>query len=299
MAETLSNSGFRGSDRAFGSLKIHRLTLMFDVPKILSDDEKSLQFYKLLNNNLFDAQEMKGSELFEYSVKWHDVHISWGRGTASDVGALVRMELEPSTFDWSKISKLLKILSACGSILYSRVSRVDVAVDYPYDLNPHMFYDKFKRKSGLIFGSKGLETQYLGMRSSDVQIRIYDKATEQREKFDIKVGESWWRIEAEVKKTFNVLEIIDNPFKNLFYAEDGGKTIYPTSDYIAVLFWSHAEKVGINQALKVFPQSTRKKFKKKYICDVSDIDLPSEVFNREYEVKWFDIISNLQVYSSC
>lgn len=299
MSETLSNSGFPHSEwNHQGFLSIDKVALIWDVPRILSELEKSKFFYGKLNRIMQDAsRQMKCSELFEFNVQYSDSMCSWGRGLASETGSLFRMEFNPNRIKWAELIPVLRLLGKFTSLLWGRISRIDTAIDYKASLNPLMFHDKFKRKGSIFYGLNGVQTVYLGMRSSDVQIRIYDKSLEQREQFDITGDESWWRVEAEIKSTTNILEEIKNPFENLYYSELNGKTVIPSERYLIKFFWAFAEKYGIDLALKEMPKATRSRFKQN-IIESKSIERPAIVFDREFRAKKQSLESNLVAYAT-
>jgi len=62
-------------------------------------------------------------------------------------------------------------------------TRVDIAIDYAYKLSTLMILDKKRRKEYIVKGvDKRLETMYVGVRSSNMQLCIYDKKQENSDK---------------------------------------------------------------------------------------------------------------------
>lgn len=303
MPETLSNSGFPSSHRDYqGFLSIDKLSLIYDVPRMISDSVDSKNFYRLFDRIISSSSRVFTDMcLYEYHAEWNGVHVFWGRGDADPVGQTIKIEMNPNKVDWEQISTLLRVFGRLDSVLRGRVSRIDVAVDYKCELDPYMFFDTYKRKGGCIWGSNGIETVYLGMRSSDSQIRIYDKAKETRgearDDFDISSDSSWWRVEAEIKKTYDIVQDIENPFLNLCYAKKDEFTVRPTSEYMCKFFWAYAEKHGIDNALKELPKATRYKFRKNIISS-DQIQLPSSVFDEQFPTEWQKLKGLLIAYAA-
>lgn len=62
-------------------------------------------------------------------------------------------------------------------------TRIDIAIDYAYKLSTLMILDKKRRKEYIVKGvDKRLETMYVGARSSNMQLCIYDKKQENSDK---------------------------------------------------------------------------------------------------------------------
>lgn len=99
----------------------------------------------------------------------------------------VRLHWNPNNPD--QHSTALLVLSMMHQ---KRVTRIDYAVDYGQDLSEFIRITSSPRSSVTYLGkSYGLETHYLGAPGSANQIRIYDKAHEQ------KIEGTLWRIEQE------------------------------------------------------------------------------------------------------
>lgn len=88
-----------------------------------------------------------------------------------------RMDFNPNSLktyeiEWLK-EKLIPLLSNTG------FSRIDVAFDTVISLNELLYIERVPKKRNLHIGKDGvLETLYLGVRGSNVVIRIYDKLKE-------------------------------------------------------------------------------------------------------------------------
>lgn len=103
---------------------------------------------------------------------------------------LLRVEINPNNYQ-KPPDCLLKILGMMKNV---RLSRLDIAIDYPGNLGRYTFTTDTGKK-GCYFTSKSglVETVYLGSSTSPMKYRIYDKAKEQKIK-----DATWWRIEAQM-----------------------------------------------------------------------------------------------------
>jgi hypothetical protein len=294
----LLTAGYSTQNGSFcPSLSLDKIVFIWDVPPFLSGKKKNLTFHRLLNRVMSPCQREYDKGIYEFSVKINDVFCSWGRTEHDPKGSTFRMEFNPNNVVWGTISPILKVLRLGTSLLWGRITRIDIAVDYRMDLNPLAFYDDRKMKSHGYWGVNGWQTLYLGSSSSDVQIRIYDKALEQKESFDIGADSSWWRVEAQDRRSDNILSERKNPFENLRVVKFKDKILLPVNDYKVLLFQAYADKHGFDNALKIMPKETRRIFKKKYIVDADSFELPKETFERSYKTSFLNLTSSLDAYS--
>jgi hypothetical protein len=294
----LLTAGYSTQNGSFcPSLSLDKIVFIWDVPPFLSGKKKNLTFHRLLNRVMSPCQREYDKGIYEFSVKINDVFCSWGRTEHDPKGSTFRMEFNPNNVAWGTISPILKVLRLGTSLLWGRITRIDIAVDYRMDLNPLAFYDDRKMKSHGYWGVNGWQTLYLGSSSSDVQIRIYDKALEQKESFDIGADSSWWRVEAQDRRSDNILSERKNPFENLRVVKFKDKILLPVNDYKVLLFQAYADKHGFDNALKIMPKETRRIFKKKYIVDADSFELPKETFERSYKTSFLNLTSSLDAYS--
>lgn len=112
-----------------------------------------------------------------------------------------RLEFNPNKADWKLVHNIIK------RVKYPKLTRLDIAVDYRgIDLSKYKIDMLTSRTQEFFYSRSGrLETQYIGSRSSDNFVRIYDKAKEQNkhlrkeEEEEIKIDYDWWRVEAVIK----------------------------------------------------------------------------------------------------
>jgi hypothetical protein len=127
----------------------------------------------------------------------------------------IRLEFNPNRYKTKSGERALMSILRC--ITDPETSRVDTAIDfYGEDFALYQFHDFKNRKKQVIYSRSGRpETIYLGARSSDEQIRIYDKGVEQ------KIGHQalWWRVESQVRKE-KARAIEYNPFEKVLATKE-------------------------------------------------------------------------------
>lgn len=233
----------------------------------------------------------------------------------------VRLEYNPNKSDLRKISALLECFKEyfdLPSNEFIKVSRLDIAIDYPYNLNPTLIYARGLRKGFLAYGPNGIQTVYFGSRQSACYFRIYDKKEEllhndkvswsryERLKLEYDFLESMakgsgnepvkpaslnlslhlWRVELEYKEPFFLgvsPEKIWHQFDRLNFFFGGKKT----GDWKLDLILFVASQFQIKGVLSMLPKNTRSRYYEK-LCSFLDrsIDRPSDVFNRQFPAVW-------------
>jgi len=105
----------------------------------------------------------------------------------------IRVDFNPSNMKYPE--EMHKIISC---MKYVKTTRVDVAIDVKgINLNDYTVIDELSRKYNIWYSGTGdIETYYIGAPSSDLRIRIYDKAKE--------MGQpgKWWRFESQWRGEF-------------------------------------------------------------------------------------------------
>lgn len=194
----------------------------------------------------------------------------------SDFG--IRLEFNPAKSDIAQIAPLLRFL--CDTYAQDnpdirfdelwKVTRFDVAVDYPERLNPALFAILRKRKNGNIGGSEGMETAYFGSRRTFFYWRVYDKKKQYMEEQKINYqGANLWRIELECKKPFSIGEdshFVCQQFRELDYFYG-----FATGDWKLDMLLHYGKCFGIQNALKSVPVATRYRYQEM----VSKLDFES------------------------
>lgn len=125
----------------------------------------------------------------------------------------IRLEFNPNKI---RITNMLEkeYLNLLSYIVEPKVTRKDLAIDLKgIDINDFTILDLGGRKRvEYKTSSMVLETLYFGSRTSDEQVRIYNKAKEQG--IDKNLGIKWWRIEAQLRKEKAEMRGI-NPFSKI------------------------------------------------------------------------------------
>ncbi len=206
-----------------------------------------------------------GGSLYKHSVKWcSDYFIQWE--CSQNKVETIRIEFNPNKADLQPLAAFFSVFKS-HSLNFARITRLDVAIDYGMYINPLCWLVKNTPYSSRFEYNSMLKTRYFGSRSSDIQIRIYDKAFELKEHgivdFDLK---DFWRVEAQVKaiqgETFNLLDVAKvknfNPFERLeFYDPYGGDY---SGQGIFSLFVETALAKDISYALTQLAKNTKRKY---------------------------------------
>lgn len=190
-----------------------------------------------------------------------------------------RIEFNPNKINWAVFKVFLgKIIGYFPSVELKdmiKFNRLDIAIDYPMDVNPNLVTVSGSRKGFVASGSRGIESVYFGHRSSDYFMRIYNKKLELKQKQKtIYEGEHLWRFELEMKKDFHIeqsLDFIYQYFDKLqVYKADSTLKDFEysssckTGDWVLdlILYKSNSEGFSLNTVLKEIPERTRVRYKK-------------------------------------
>lgn len=109
-------------------------------------------------------------------------------------------------------------MQVIGLMYDAHLTRVDVAFDvHDVDMKRWRWIDSKGRPYNVYYSGSGeVETWYVGGKESEVKIRIYDKAKEQKIKDKV-----WWRVEVQLRKESATMLGIHkgdadiNPFKHV------------------------------------------------------------------------------------
>lgn len=200
-----------------------------------------------------------------------------------------RLEWNPNFSDISILNPILSGL--CRSNLYStfiRVSRLDIAIDYPFKILPELVHCNSMRKGFLAYGSQGTETLYFGSRASKYMFRIYDKATQLREVKGHDVQGDLWRVELEIKDPFSIFDTplakFGKVFDRLSFYSDG----ISSGDWCLDLILKNAMNYGLDNTLNSLPSTTKKRYKKLIQAKASNFNLetPGSVYRGQFLGKY-------------
>ncbi|MDD5697413.1 MAG: hypothetical protein PHH77_02295 [Victivallaceae bacterium] len=218
----------------------------------------------------------------------------------SDYGA--RLEWNPAKDDLSSCAGFFGYFVAnyCNPEInfdeLFKISRLDIAVDYPELLNPCLF-SSTARRGNQHFGPAGIETLYLGTRRSTFQFRIYDKKAELlREHNTEYCGSCLWRVELESRPGINIGEDMN------FYSDVFARLKYfygkMTGDYKYDWFLNFAKQYGIQSALKSIPNvNTRKSYASMFEnLDFYSLKHPCKIVGWQFLKLWREFYDKLKAY---
>lgn len=180
-------------------LTVDRLTLVGN--KI----DSKLQ--KVISSSLL----LKGRTRAKHPYDWQFELVGGG---LLQVGSLknqsdIRLDFNPNSLETEEHKSMIKeLISTMKNV---RITRVDPALDLRgIDINDYTIIDSLSRKYEKIHTGTGrVETHYVGARTSNFRIRIYDKALEQGQEGD------WWRIEAQLRREYAENYSLFNPFEHI------------------------------------------------------------------------------------
>lgn len=180
-------------------------------------------------------------------------------------------------------------------------SRLDLAIDLNVNLSEYFIYSDVATKTTVHSGLTGqMETKYIGTRSSDKFIRIYNKKQEVNDKQDFKDdfflsevdqkfydGQHWWRVEVELKRSRT--DDWKHSFDQLHLVKPNWKNIEKNTDRAMVFMLLNDNTEWANLEYR-----TRKKYKK-MISEISDVDL-NEVLKEVVRVYEKDLQDELNYW---
>lgn len=173
--------------------------------KVVSIDKLSIvgedagTFETTVNDSSFDFIVGHSLAKFPYRRNFKCADGSYiNYGTDLESVMPIKYEFNPNIIVASKenIHKR-NVVRILRTMKYPKITRFDLAIDLKgIDLSRFDIRDKNSRKFNIYYDASGrMETLYIGARTSDLRIRIYDKAREQKDES----GEQWWRIEAQLR----------------------------------------------------------------------------------------------------
>lgn len=103
----------------------------------------------------------------------------------------LRYEFNPNNSDYEQLH-----MAVIGLMKDMHYTRVDVAFDVmDVDMKKWKWIDSKARPFRVFYSGLGeVETWYIGGKDSEIQIRVYNKAKEQKKK-----GVTWWRVEVQFR----------------------------------------------------------------------------------------------------
>lgn len=166
-----------------------------------------------------------------------------------------------------------------------KISRIDVAVDYPVELNPCFILADKMITSFLAMQNKGIQTVYFGTRASKNYFRIYNKRAELLKKQNIAINNPLWRIELEHKEPFLIHE---KPIRlyDIFKRIKLFSTVQKTGDFNFDNFLFKVQHLGLKAVLGEAPRATAYRYKERIENFKLNIEHPSEVFRLSALKPW-------------
>lgn len=182
-------------------------------------------------------------------------------------------------------------------------SRLDLAIDLNANLSEYFIYSDVATKTTVHSGLTGqMETKYIGTRTSDKFIRIYNKKQEvnDKQKFEddddfflsevdqnFYEGQHWWRVEVELKRSRT--DDWKHSFDQLHLVKPNWKNIEKNTDRAMVFMLLNDDTEWANLEYR-----TRKKYKK-MISEIADVDL-NEVLKEVIRVYEKDLQDELNYW---
>lgn len=174
----------------------------------------------------------------------------------------IRIEYNPNKADLSVLKNFFSYFPCRSKVdlpKLLRVSRLDIAIDYPVRLRPEFILCNRHKKSFLALGTSGVETVYFGSRQSQTFFRIYDKNKELLETGKKGVTGDLWRVELESKKPFLLSEVPFEVFADTFDRLSFLR-LPASADWEDQLVFSHAAQWGFDSVFGMMPSATRKRW---------------------------------------
>jgi hypothetical protein len=259
-------------------LSLDKISIVFDFKR-----DKMIKVLKILAKN---SHKVISSEHFFQSYVVDDVLYQWDY--KHDINTLVdKLRIEYNPCKLQNFDVLSMVINGLGSNVLkgSTITRLDVAIDYPFRINPLQFYSLRKRKSGY-FSEKGfgIQTIYLGSKSSGIFYRIYDKKTQlkQVENVDI-LEDNLWRVEAQDRRGFYFLQEV----KNFFVSGGKDDLVYVQIPEIKkgfdIFFNDFCARYGVAAALSYLSVEARR-YK---LANMEMLDLsPARDFDDQFPFLW-------------
>lgn len=255
----------------FENLSIDKIAILFNAPEMGKPATKS--YWKNFES-IFDwgtTERIGANNLYRETVKWcQGFIIQWG--CIQNKVETIRLEFNPNKTSLLPLAIFFSALKS-HALKYARVSRLDVAIDYAAYINPAAWWVSNVGKTQDVKYNDIIQTRYFGASTSDVQLRVYNKLEELRQRNrsqgrarDEPDLDNLWRIEAEIKAvkgdTFSLLDVGKiagfNPFQKMEFIDPVGFN-YDNLGMFS-LFVAAVISKGPGYALSQLDYKTRKKY---------------------------------------
>lgn len=284
----------------FENISIDKIVILFNAPALKGDDY--VRKYWKRFDQMIDfgrAVKMSSTPLYQHSAKWFsDFYIQWG--SIQSKVQTIRIEFNPNKCDFAHLPAFFAMLKS-HSFQFARVSRLDIAVDYFRYLNPLCWLVKDVRLQTKYEYNCELKTRYFGSPDSDLQIRVYDKSFELKQRAGIDLGTDFWRVEAQVKgikgEPFNLVDdqhvSSSNPFERMSFYDQYGFNPEGQGAYKAFVYCARAH--GIDFAVSLFDYKTRPKYLAQLKQDMRTLPFhePAEIFRQCFNRVYVRLVNRL------
>jgi hypothetical protein len=208
------------------SVSIDNLTVVGEPMEKVKDRDIKIKDKEIANYVYSIHKELEGNPIvqFQWATPTDTYHYNYKliKGAfvqvthESSPTPQIRLEFNPNHFKTRVSGRYM--MQLLKHIKEPRPTRIDPAIDlFTEDISTYKIYDEKTRKKRLhTTPHDRLETLYLGAKSSDETIRIYDKKVESGETVASQVYGHWWRVEGQIRgeKARNMLYGY-NPFIGL------------------------------------------------------------------------------------
>ena len=204
----------------------------------------------------------------------------------------IRVEYNPAKSDILKVDALLfwigkQFYRTFTTSKFIKISRIDLAFDYPEPLNPCLFNFKYARKWNTQSSStNGVETIYFGAPKSDFHLVIYNKKEEYEKKQNILYsGAFLWRIELRCHHLWYIQDLPGIGMTALPRIEIFSSGLCD-DDWQYNMLLENAMHWGIRVSLSKMPRQTRERYLSKYRNSLSSIVHPGHLYIEKFRELW-------------
>ena len=167
-----------------------------------------------LSNSLFTEKKFFTKYPYKESIQFLDGSVL----QMGEIEAVRSGRIKPLRYDFNPNNKAyekeqMKIIRLMKT---AHLTRIDVAFDvHDVDMGRWLWVDRLSRPYNVYYSGNGLvETWYVGGKDSEMRIRIYNKAKEQKLK-----DKTWWRVEVQMRgkvaTTYSETDSEYNPFEDV------------------------------------------------------------------------------------
>ena len=203
----------------------------------------------------------------------------------------VRIEYNPNKADISLLSEVLFFVNEYfykhyRTAEFIKISRIDLAFDYPLPVNPALIHFKQSRKYNVCGGSEGIETVYYGAQKSTYNLVVYDKKKEFEQKDNVLYpGAYLWRVELRCHNTWFIQDLpgLAGVMQRIEIFSSG----LSSGDWCFDLILRDAMHWGIKNSLNMIPDRTKARYLKMFReFSVSPLEHPGDLYFKNFRSVW-------------